>query len=99
MRWLLGCEGTVAGQAATGLPERWMEADQAVKMWVRQWAVGETGLLFCSMRRSMIEVYRLSGTKIHHPISDSEMLFLPSFRHLKIASSSQAESYADLSSC
>jgi hypothetical protein len=44
-----------------------------------------------SMRRSMIEVYRLSGTKIHHPISDLDLLFLPSFPYLKIASSSQAE--------
>jgi hypothetical protein len=43
------------------------------------------------MRRSMIEVYRLSGTKIHHPISDLDLLFLPSFPYLKIASSSQAE--------
>eukprot|EP01047_Picozoa_sp_COSAG01_P041117 COSAG01_NODE_3508_length_5989_cov_5.088115_6_plen_256_part_00 len=42
VRWLLGCEGTVAGQVATGRPGRWLEADQAVKMWVRQWAVGET---------------------------------------------------------
>ena len=42
---------------------------------------------------------RLSGTKIHHPISDSDQLFLCRFRSLKIASSSQAESYADLSSC
>jgi hypothetical protein len=32
----------------------------------------------------MIEIYRLSGTKIHHPISDSEMLFLPSF-HSQVA--------------
>jgi hypothetical protein len=45
VRWLLGCEGTVAGQAATGRPGRWLEADQRVKMWVRPcwaWAVGET---------------------------------------------------------
>jgi hypothetical protein len=41
------------------------------------------------MRRSMIEVYRLSGTKIHHPISDLDQLFLCRFRYLKIASSSQ----------
>ena len=37
----------------------------------------------------MIEVYRLSGTKIHHPISDLDQLFLPSFRYLKIAISSR----------
>jgi hypothetical protein len=36
------------------------------------------------VRRSMIEVYRLSGTKIHHPISDLDLLFLPSFHSLKI---------------
>eukprot|EP01047_Picozoa_sp_COSAG01_P055275 COSAG01_NODE_6135_length_3831_cov_1.886656_2_plen_206_part_00 len=41
------------------------------------------------MRRSMIEVYRLSGTKIHHPISDSDQLFLCRFRYLKIAISSR----------
>jgi hypothetical protein len=33
----------------------------------------------------MIEVYRLSGTKIHHPISDSDQLFLCRFHYLKIA--------------
>eukprot|EP01047_Picozoa_sp_COSAG01_P095707 COSAG01_NODE_26354_length_716_cov_6.529984_1_plen_132_part_00 len=27
---------------------------------------------------------KLSGTKIHHPISDLDQLFLPRFRHLKI---------------
>ena len=42
MRWLLGCEGIVARQAATGRPGRWLEADQAVEMWIRPWAVGRT---------------------------------------------------------
>ena len=55
----------------------------------------ERGCACAGLRLSL----RLSGTKIHHPISDSEMPFLPSFHSLKIASSSQAESYADLSSC
>jgi ankyrin repeat protein len=48
-------------------------------------------MLRSMMRRSMIEVYRLSGTKIHHPISDLDQLFLCRFRHLKIAISSRTQ--------
>ena len=62
MRWLLGCEGTVAGQAATGRPGRWLEADQAVKMWIRPWAVGETvEPPIPGWARGMPRIYRTGG--------------------------------------